>query len=204
MEGVYAILRQSFSSGKLSFKSITSANLDEYVGLEPSHPQSYQAYMKEHLFDHIDIKKENAYVPNGKEEPQTMLRNFQEFLDSHPRDIQLLGVGSNGHIGFNEPAPFFTPNAHIVNLKEGTREDNGRFFESIEQVPYRAVTMGAGDILNSAQIMMLIYGDSKAQVVKKLLADDKAYPELPCSVLKLHHNATVVLSKDLMRLAEKI
>ena len=201
MEAVYAALVRLFMSGRVRFHSVTTVNLDEYVGLPPSHPQSYRKYMNRNFFDRVDIDKANTYVPLGMESPIEMHRDFQSFLDTHPRDFQLLGVGANGHIGFNEPGAFFESRAHIVSLDERTREDNSRFFASLDEVPRQAITMGIGDIMKAEQVVMLIHGANKIEAVEELFANDRVKPEVPCTVLKLHRDATVVLTEDLARAA---
>ena len=196
MVGVYAELRRLHAEG-LSFRAAATANLDEYVGLAPDHVQSYRHYMDDNLFDHVDIDKSRTCLPEGSLPQDLMLRNFRDFLRAHPRALQLLGLGSNGHIGFNEPAPFFTPRAHVVTLDERTREDNRRFFSSLDEVPAQAVTMGIGDILDAARIVMLAYGDSKADALRALLEDDRVRPEVPCTALKLHRDVIVVAERTL-------
>ncbi len=201
MEGIYAHLVKLFLAGDIHFKSVKTANLDEYVGLPPSHPQSYRKYMDQHFFDHVDIDKANTYIPLGMKPPESMCKDFQDFLDSHPRDLQLLGVGANGHIGFNEPGPTLESKAHIITLNDQTREDNARFFTSVEEVPVRAVTMGVGDIMKASQIVMLIHGTNKLKAIQELFTHDRVDPGIPCTVLKLHRDATVVLSEELASLA---
>lgn len=202
MEPVYAALVRLFENGKIRFDSVTTVNLDEYAGLPPSHPQSYRQYMNSRLFDHVKIDIRNTCIPLGTEPPEKICRDFQKFLDAHPRDLQLLGVGANGHIGFNEPGTFFESQAHIVTLNEQTREDNSRFFASIDDVPKQAVTMGVGDIMKASAIVILIHGSGKLRAVRELFTHERVIPEVPCTVLKLHRNATIVLTEDLARMAE--
>ena len=201
MLGVYTELRRLCDSGGLSFRSASTANLDEYVGLAPSHVQSYRHYMDENLFNHVDIDKSKTCLPQGTLPEAAMLGEFQDFLDSNPRDIQLLGLGSNGHIGFNEPAPFFTPRAHVVTLDNRTREDNRRFFPSLDEVPVQAVTMGIGDILDASRIVLIAYGASKAEALKALLEDDRVRPEVPCTALNLHRDVIVIAERALAEAA---
>ena len=201
MEGVYAALRRAFKAGLISFKSAATVNLDEYLGLDPSHEQSYCSYMNRHLFDHVDIDKSKTCIPSGVDSPDGILSKFQSVLDRASRDFQLLGVGANGHIGFNEPAPFFLSQAHIVDLDAKTREDNARFFSSLEEVPSQAVTMGIGDILNATKIVLLATGDSKVTAMRELFLHDCVSPECPCTALKLHADATVILTRDLAQKA---
>lgn len=197
MLGVYSELRRLHRAEGLSFRSVATVNLDEYVGLPPSHPQSYRRYMDDHLFDHVDIDKGQTCLPRGTLPPDRMLTEFQDFLDTHPRSLQLLGLGSNGHIGFNEPAPFFTPWAHVAALDARTREDNRRFFSYLEEVPTQAVTMGIGDILGASRIVLLVHGESKTEALRALLEDDRVRPEVPCTALKLHRDVIVVAEREL-------
>lgn len=201
MEAVYAALVKLFEAGKVRFSSVTTINLDEYLGLSPSHPQSYRRYMNRNLFDHIDIDIDNTCVPPGMEPPTRIREDFQIFLDAHPRDFQLLGVGANGHIGFNEPGNCFESNAHIVTLNERTREDNSRFFASIDDVPRQAITMGIGDIMKASRIVLLVHGANKLKAIEELFTHDRVTPEVPCTVLKLHRDASVVLTEALARAA---
>ncbi|MDR1875212.1 MAG: glucosamine-6-phosphate deaminase [Synergistaceae bacterium] len=205
MELIYAALVKLFTEGRLSFRGVTTVNLDEYAGLPPSHPQSYRAYMNRNLFDRVDIDKSNTYVPlDLNPDPGSGARTqgaFQAFLDAHPRDLQLLGVGANGHIGFNEPGAFFESNAHVVALNERTLKDNSRFFSSVDEVPRRAVTMGAGDIMKASRIVMLVHGTNKVNAVRELFLHGRVTPGVPCTILKLHPDATVVLTEELADLA---
>ena len=197
MELVYANLVKFYEKGEVSFSRVTTINLDEYIGLPPSHPQSYRQYMNRHFFDLVDIDKANTYIPMGMEAHEAMLTAFHKFLDSHPRDFQLLGIGTNGHIGFNEPDAFFEANAYIVTLDERTRKDNSRFFGSINEVPRQAVTMGVGDIMKASKIMLLVRGENKKEALHELLSHNKADPRVPCTILKLHNDAAVVFPKEL-------
>jgi glucosamine-6-phosphate deaminase len=197
MELVYAALVELFMKDKTRFKTVTTVNLDEYIGLPPSHPQSYRKYMDHHFFDHVDIDKTNTYIPLGMESPEQALWRFQSFLDVCPRDFQLLGLGVNGHVGFNEPGPSFESRAHIVTLNERTKEDNARFFASIDDVPQQAITMGIGDIMKASKIVMLVHGQNKLSAVRELFTHNRVMPQVPCTILKLHRDVTVVLSEDL-------
>jgi len=197
MELVYANLVEFFEKDGVSFGRVTTVNLDEYIGLPPSHLQSYRHYMNSHFFDLVDIDKANTCIPPGMEAPEAALAAFQKFLGSHPRDFQLLGVGANGHIGFNEPGAFFEANAHIVTLDECTRKDNSRFFGSIDEVPRQAITMGIGDIMKASKIMLLVRGDNKKEALRELISHDRVDPRVPCTVLKLHSDVTVVYPEKL-------
>ena len=195
---VYAELVKAFEKGNLSFSDVKTVNLDEYVGLPPSHPQSYRYYMNQHLFDLVDIDKANTCVPMGMEEPSAALADFQKVLASWPRDLQLLGIGSNGHIGFNEPSSFFETNAHLVTLDEQTREDNARFFDSVNEVPRQAITMGVGDIMKASKIILLVHGENKKEALHELLSHDRVDPKVPCTILKCHSDVTIVYPANLV------
>jgi len=197
VELVYASLVKFFEKGKISFSGVATANLDEYIGLPPSHPQSYRRYMDHHFFNLVDIDKANTYIPPGMEAPETILADFQKILSSRPRDFQLLGIGSNVHIGCNEPAGHFEANAHIVTLDERTRKDNSRFFDSIDEVPRQAITMGVGDIMKASKIMLLVRGENKKEALHELLSHDRVDPRIPCTILKCHSDVTVVYTKEL-------
>lgn len=199
-EQVYAELITSYKKGNVSFKNVHSVNLDEYVGLAPEHDQSYRYFMNKQLFDHVDIDKNNTYVPIGNANPTTELKKFQEKLGSTHRHFQLLGVGPNGHIAFNEPASTLHADAHIVDIAEATIKANARYFESENDVPKTAFTQGMGDILKAEKIVILATGDSKADAMKKLLLDDSVTTECPCTFLKLHPNVTVFIDQQLATL----
>lgn len=201
MEGVYVEVLNMLSQRNLSFKNVKTVNLDEYVGIPPEHPQSYRHYMNVHLFDHIDIDKKNTYVPSGVCSPEETLAEFKKYLFDHPRKLQLLGVGSNGHIGFNEPDSSLDAEAHITNLNDQTRKDNARYFSSIDEVPHQAFTMGIGDIIKASKIALLIHGRNKIKAVQELLGHTRISTQCPCTVLKLHPNVDVVLTEELYRSA---
>ena len=200
-EGVYACLVAAYQKKEIDFSQASSVNLDEYVGLASSHQQSYRYYMNHHLFDHINIDKQNTYIPNGMGPPQQELEIFQQKLESGT-DLQLLGVGANGHIGFNEPSAKLIANAHIENLVESTISANSRYFSSTAEVPRQAFTQGMGDILKSRQIVLIATGSAKAQAIGQLLGHDKIDPMCPVTLLKLHPDVTVVIDQDLATAAQ--
>ncbi len=156
-ESVYDELVLSYNQNKVSFKKVQTINLDEYVGLSPSHDQSYRFYMNKFLFDRVDIDKANTVVPVGDIDPSESLKDFQNKLSSMPRDFQLLGVGTNGHIAFNEPAKNLCGNAHIVEIVESTIKANARYFENESDVPKKAFTQGMGEILKAKKIITNYY-----------------------------------------------
>ncbi|RHW34009.1 glucosamine-6-phosphate deaminase [Lysinibacillus yapensis] len=196
-EGLYSNLVESFKQGKASFKNVISFNLDEYVGLKAEDPQSYRHYMNEKLFSHVDILDENAHVPNGASiNIEQECKDYEKLIeDSGKIDVQILGLGLNGHIGFNEPGTPFSSRTHIVDLNESTREANSRFFHSIEEVPTKAVTMGIETIMESKKILLLVSGKNKAEAVAKLMNGDVS-TKFPASVLKQHKNVTVIADED--------
>ncbi len=201
--GMYKCLVEDCKNGKLDFSQVDTVNLDEYMGLEGSHPQSYRYFMDENLFNHINIDKKNTYVANGLGNPAKNIKEFQEKIDEKPIDLQVLGIGPDGHIGFNEPADALMAKAHITNLNESTIEANYKYFESKDDVPTKAYTMGMGDILKAKKILLIIKGRHKAKVVKELLDTNKITTSNPSTFLKLHNNVIVLMEKNLLEIIEK-
>ena len=183
-------------AGLIDFSRVRSANLDEYKGLAPDHPQSYRRFMQENLFDHISIKPENTIVPDGlaADIPAMCEAYERKIEDWGGVDIQLLGIGHNGHIGFNEPTDNFPATVHTVQLTESTINANSRLFERREDVPTQAITMGIGTIMKAKKIL-LIAGPDKAEIVEKACFG-KVTPKVPASVLQLHPDVTVILSAE--------
>ncbi|MBU5674089.1 glucosamine-6-phosphate deaminase [Paenibacillus brevis] len=191
--GVYQKLVELYREGVVSFKQASSYNLDEYVGLPENHPESYRRFMNEKLFDHIDIPIENTHVPSGDSEKAA--EEYTRLLEKAGQiDLQLLGVGHNGHIGFNEPSENLHGPTHIVELDELTRQANARYFPSIEEVPTHAVTMGIGTILQAKQILLMAKGADKAEIVAKALKGPIT-TQCPASLLQTHANVVVVLDQ---------
>ena len=198
-------------SGDLSFADVTTVNLDEYKGLAPDHDQSYRYFMNTNLFDHIDIDKDNTYVPNGLAEDADMeCANYDELVESLGfADLQLLGLGHNGHIGFNEPDSVFTKETHVVDLTQSTIDANARFFASADDVPRQALTMGMGCIMAARRVLLIASGEGKADALYKAFCGPIT-PECPASILQLHNDVVVVgdraaLSKVLAEeLAEEV
>ena len=192
-EGFYKELVKSYKSGEVSFAGATSFNLDEYVGLSAENEASYHCYMKRNLFDHIDIKPENIHLPNG--DAQDLEKAAMEY-EKHIKaaggiDIQLLGIGVNGHIGFNEPGSSFEKGTHVVELTASTREANRMYFEQLEDVPTHAITMGIKTIVQAKKIVLLISGASKQEAYDRLRAG-QVTEQFPASVLHLHDDVTVI------------
>ncbi len=198
-QGVYPYLVEAYKQQVVSFKEVRTVNLDEYIGLKPDHPQSYRHYMDTYFFDHIDINSLNTYIPLGSQLLQSKVTNFSRILEIWPRDVQLLGVGMNGHIGFNEPGEVLQAGVHVTTLDAATVKANARFFASEDEVPKTAITMGVGDILQAGKIVLLATGSQKAAVLKKLLTGEEVTTQVPCTLLKLHRDVTVILDKELAR-----
>lgn len=191
--GLYKLMIADYKAGKISYKDMTSINLDEYVGLPVTHPESYRAFMNRNLFDHIDIKKENTHVPDGLNPDLAAAADaYTAYIAAHPVDVQILGIGSNGHIAFNEPGTPFDSHTHVVTLKEGTRKDNARFFDNdIDKVPTHAVTMGLKDIMSAKFIILLASGAGKAGAVNAMI-NGPVSEDCPASILQKHPNVLVV------------
>lgn len=193
-EPVYAALVAMHREEGLSFRSLTTYNLDEYVGLTPEHPQSYRRYMQQNLFSHVDILPENTHVPLGCEaDLEAQCRQYEQaYRAAGCADLALLGVGGNGHIGFNEPGTPFDSLTHVVRLSERTRSDNARFFMSIDDVPRQALTMGLGSIQTARKIVLIATGEEKADIVYNAFHGPVS-DQLPASLLQRHPDVTVVL-----------
>ncbi|HNZ50568.1 MAG TPA: glucosamine-6-phosphate deaminase [Bacilli bacterium] len=194
--GLYKQLIAMNQEGLISFQQIKTYNLDEYCDLPQSHPQSYYSFMHEHLFDHIDILEENVHLPECEcGDLQAAVDKYNQMLKKTTIDLQVLGIGRNGHIGFNEPHTPFDQETFIVRLEEKTRIDNQRFFNSLDEVPKRAITMGIKNIMAAKRILLLISGKSKAETVKKLITSEPS-PDFPASVLKYHKKVTVIIDEE--------
>ena len=174
----------------------TGSSLDEYVGLDGTHDQSYRYFMNENLFNHINIDKANTYVAKGTGDVKANLKEFNDILDKTDIEIQVLGVGPDGHLGFNEPGNTLFDGAHEETLDDSTIEANKRFFASKADVPTHAVTMGMGNIMRAKRLIMIISGN-KQEAATRLLMEDKIDPRCPCTFLRLHRDATVVIEKKL-------
>ncbi len=191
--GTYEQLIRRYEKGDLDFSQVHSINLDEYRGLSPENDQSYRYFMNTHLFDKINIDKKNTYVPDGLEpDKEKACRDYEEIIHAHGGvDLQILGLGHNGHIGFNEPGSVFEKETHCVALTENTRQANARFFASMDEVPTEAYTMGIKSIMQAKKIMVIVSGESKREIVKKAF-HGPITPEVPASVLQLHSDVILV------------
>ena len=192
---LYAELARLCAEGKVSFARAKSYNLDEYIGLNGSHDQSYRYFMDHNLFQHIDIKPENTHVPSGFVKDDEEAARYDAEIDAAGGiDLQLLGIGNNGHIGFNEPLTPFTSVTHIVKLTDSTREANKRFFASLDEVPTHAVTMGIHTVMKARSIMLLAFGEGKAEIIKKTV-QGRPDTAVPASLLQLHEDVTLYLDE---------
>ena len=191
--GLYKILIEKNKLKEISFKDVITYNLDEYCDIPKFHEQSYYTYMNQNLFDHIDINRNNTHIPNGEGDLKLNSDNYEKELNKVKIDIQLLGIGSNGHIGFNEPGTDFDIGVHEVNLTENTIKDNARFFENdINKVPKKAITMGIKNILDSEMIVLMASGKNKANAIKNIISGivDK---NVPASALNLHKGKVYII-----------
>ena len=192
----YSQMIELYKKGIVDFSKVTTFNLDEYVNLDVNDKNSYHSFMHENLFDHINIPEESINFLDGNAEgPEEECRRYEKKIKAAGGiDIQLLGIGSNGHIAFNEPADCFQRWSHVVTLKESTVKDNSRFFKSIEEVPTQAVTMGIGSIMQAKKILIIAIGENKAKAIKQLI-DGNVTPMCPASVLQFHKDVTLMLDK---------
>lgn len=198
--GMYQELLKRFRKGEIDFSQVITFNLDEYYGLSPEHPQSYNYYMWQTFFNNINIKKENVFIPDGvTKDVQKECRYYESLIEKKGGiDLQFLGIGDNGHIGFNEPATALNSKTHLVNLSQATIEANSRFFNDIEDVPRKALTMGMGTIMKAKQIILLASGMKKAPAIAKTI-NGKVSTEVPASLLQLHRDVTIIVDKDAAR-----
>lgn len=202
--GTYQQLIEKFKQGDLDFSHVTSVNLDEYKGLSGDHDQSYRYFMNTNLFNHVNIRKECTFVPNGLVDDglAECERYNKVILETGGVDLQLLGIGGNGHIGFNEPAGVFEKGTHLVTLTSETREANARFFASIDEVPTHAYTMGIGNIMSAKGILLLANGEGKAQTVFDSFFGPIT-PQVPASILQLHGNVTVIADEAALKIVRE-
>lgn len=194
--GTYQELVKSCEKGILDFSKVRTVNLDEYCGLTPENPQSYRYFINTHLFDHVNIHKEHTYLPDGSApDIEKEAERYEKLVDSlGGADLQLLGIGHNGHIGFNEPTDSFPRYVHQVDLTESTIQANSRLFDRVEDVPTKAITMGIGTIMKASRIL-LIAGADKKEIIQKAMYGEIT-PHVPASVLQLHRDVTVITCKN--------
>lgn len=199
--GMYKELIKMYENNQLDFSKVTTVNLDEYIGLNPEHDQSYRHFMNENLFSHVNINIVNTFVPNGlATDLEAECKSYDERIQELGGiDIQLLGVGNNGHIAFNEPDEELSSGTHMISLTENTIKANARFFDNIDDVPRNAITMGVGGIMKSKKIILIASGESKAEAIKGLFSG-KITTENPASMLQMHRDVTVIIDKDAAKL----
>ncbi len=202
-EGLYECLVSDYAAGKISFKDVSTYNLDEYRGLENDHPQSYHYFMEQHLFNHVDIDLAATHVPDGSNPDATAAcADYESAIKACGGiDIQLLGLGHNGHIGFNEPADCFARETNCVQLTQSTIEANSRLFNSIDEVPTQAYTMGIGTIMRAAKVLLVASGSGKAQIVKDAFFGPVT-SQVPASILQFHPNVTVIVDEEAAALCQ--
>ena len=195
--GLYKYLINGYKNGEVSFKNVKSYNLDEYCDLPREHPESYYSFMHTNLFNHIDIKEENVHLPSslGKDLEKNC-KEYSDSLNAATVDMQLLGIGANGHIGFNEPGTSFESETLIVTLTEKTRKDNARFFDNdINKVPTHAITMGIKNIMNAKSVLLVASGANKANAIKALI-EGPVTEEVPASALQNHKGKVIVVADE--------
>ena len=199
--GMYKELIAKCQNNELDFSKCTSINLDEYIGLNPEHEQSYRNFMNTNLFNHININKDKTFVPNG------LAQNLEEECKNYDNkieelggiDVQLLGIGNNGHIAFNEPGDELSAGTHMISLTESTIEANARFFDSIDEVPRKALTMGLGGIMKAKKIILIASGEGKAEAIKGLFSG-KITTENPATMLQMHRDVVVIVDEAAAKL----
>ena len=196
-QGVYPYLIAANKSGKLDFSRVNTVNLDEYVGLSANHPQSYRRFMDENLFDHINIDKKNTVVAKGTGDIDANVKEFREAIAEKPIDVQLLGIGVDGHVGFNEPGVVLYDGAHVEELDESTIDANARFFADRSEVPTKAISMGMGDILRAKKLLLLATGENKVEAMKGLLLNEELDVQNPATLVKTHPDVTVIIDRAL-------
>lgn len=193
-EGLYKKLIEEYERGNISFKDVTTFNLDEYIGLRADHPQSYHYFMGERLFNYIDIPREQTFLPNGvASDLEQECRAYEKSIkDAGGIDLQILGLGTNAHIGFNEPGTPFDSRTAINILADSTRESNARFFNSKDEVPTKAISMGIGTIMEAKEILLIVSGFQKADILAKVINVENVSEDFPASVLHNHDHVTII------------
>lgn len=193
---VYQNLIKAYKDGEISFKDIKTFNLDEYIGLEGTHPQSYRYFMNDNLFNHVDINKDNTNVLLGVGDYMAYAANYDNLIsEAGGIDLQILGIGSDGHIAFNEPGTPFNSLTHVAELAESTIVDNSRLFNDILEVPTKSMTMGLESIMRAKKIVLIATGKNKAQAIYNLLKGPIT-EEVPCSILQNHNDVTIYCDED--------
>ena len=195
--GLYENLAKAEKEGEISFKYSKSVNLDEYIGIDKENDQSYQYFMNENLFNKVSFKEGTTHLPYAPEADEKYAKEYDKLLDEFgQRDVQILGLGPNGHLAFNEPAEKLNQRTSIIKLTDETIKANSRFFESEEDVPKYAISMGMADVFNAKMLVVLASGKNKHEVVKRIIKEDTIYPEFPASFLHLHPNVYLFVDED--------
>ncbi len=199
--GAYKKIVEAYNNGEVDFSGVTTINLDEYRGIKRNHEQSYWSFMQENLFKHVNVREDHIFIPNGENlNSEEVCREYDKIIENAGGiDMQLLGIGLDGHIGFNEPADHFEKNTHCVELTESTIEANKRFFESKDEVPRQAYTMGIKNIMTAKKILLVATGEAKADALYKSLYGPIT-PNVPASILQLHPDVTVVADEGALKL----
>ncbi len=194
--GMYQELINLYQKGDIDFSNVTTFNLDEYYGLDEKDPQSYHYFMMDKLLNHINVARENIHIPSSlAPDMQKECDDYEKKIkDAGGIDLQVLGIGRNGHIGFNEPNVKFEAKTHMVELQNDTIHANARFFNSVEEVPTKAISMGIQTIMQAKKILLIANGEGKADAIYKTLQGDIT-PQVPASILQLHHNVVVILDE---------
>ncbi len=202
---MYQRLAAVHKSVGLDFSEVTTFNLDEYIGMSPENPQSYHYFMQENFFRHININQDNVYIPNGMAEDMTVEgQRYEKLIEAKGGiDLQVLGIGQNAHIGFNEPDVKFAATTHKVELDEETIQANSRFFASIDEVPRYAISMGIKTIMMAEHVILLANGKNKAEAVYKAVCGDVT-PEAPASILQLHRDVAVIVDREAAALLPEV
>jgi glucosamine-6-phosphate deaminase len=195
--GAYKKIVEAYNNGEVDFSGVTTINLDEYRGIKRSHAQSYWSFMHENLFQYINVKEDHIFIPDGENpDSEEVCKAYDKVIEAAGGiDMQLLGIGLDGHIGFNEPADHFEKNTHCVELTESTIEANKRFFESKDEVPRQAYTMGILPIVQAKKVIMIANGKNKADIIKKAFTGPVT-PEVPASILQMHPDFTLIADEE--------
>lgn len=200
---LYENLIKDHKLNKTSYKQVKTFNLDEYIGLPENHSQSYRTFMNDIFFNHVDIDKKNTYIPNGNAANLELeASNYDKLITENKIDLQLLGIGTNAHIGFNEPGSSFDSNTIIVDLTQETRDANVRFFNDMSEVPKTAITMGIGSITKAKEIILVATGAHKAEAILNTI-EGPITMDVPASILQAHPNVSIYLDKDAAKLLSK-
>jgi len=196
--GIYRALAKLYKKGKLDFSKVTTFNLDEYLGLSPEHPQSYHYYMYENFFKHVNIEEKNIHIPKGdtKYPVQECLNYEREIEKVGGIDLQVLGIGVNGHVGFNEPDINLEARTHVIQLSNETIRANSRFFKNLDKVPRKAITMGMATIMKSKKIILMAWGIEKKKPILKVTSGHIA-TEVPASLLQVHNDVILIVDKKI-------